>query len=375
MSSLYMGLLSGSGVNAVDAVLADFATLPPSLLAQHSEPIGDALQRQIRQLCESGQNEIQRLVSVDVALGRLFATAVHGLLHRAGVEASNVRAIGSHGQTVRHQPPAGKAVTVQLGDPNVIADLTGITTVADFRRRDMAAGGQGSPLTAGFHEMLFRSPERNRVLLNIGAIAEITVLPRQPQEPVLAFATGPGMTLMDVWTRQHLGNAWDTGGQWAASGEMQPALLSRMLADPYFAQDPPKSAGREYFNLAWLQQSLQQRGRHLPAADVQATLCELTAASVAHAIASAAPHSQEVLACGGGVHNDWLLARLRAWLGKCPVVSAQEHGVNPDCMQALAFAWLAQQTLSGQPGNIPSVTGARHRTILGGIYLAPRQDS
>ena len=309
MSSLYVGLLSGSGVNAVDAALADFGIMPPGLLAQHSEPIGAALQRQIGQLRESGQNEIQRLVPVDVALGRLFATAVQELLHRAGVEPSEVRAIGSHGQSVRHQPPGGKALTLQLGDPNVVAELTGITTVADFGRRDMAAGGQGSPLTPGFYEALFRSPERNRVLLNVGGIADITVLPRQPEEPVRAFATGPGNTLMDSWTRQHLGNAWDTGGQWAASGEIKPALLSRMLVDPYFAQDPPKSAGREYFNIAWLQQALQQRGRQIPAADVQATLCELTAASVAHAIASAAPHTQEVLVCGGGVHNDWLLGR------------------------------------------------------------------
>jgi anhydro-N-acetylmuramic acid kinase len=355
-------------MDAVDAVLVDFETHPPVLRAAHAEPLPDPLRQELMELCAPGPNEIQRMGQLDVRLGRLFAAAALAVMEKAALSAGQIRAIGSHGQTVRHHPGGGSPFTLQLGDPNVIAELAGITTVADFRRRDIAAGGQGAPLAPGFHAAVFRSPACHRTILNLGGMANVTLLPQAPAQDTGGFDTGPGNVLMDIWANMHLGRPIDGGGAWAASGTVDTILLSAMLADPYFALDPPKSTGREYFNLPWLQRALEHTQPHAPPPDVQATLCELTAASVALAIASYAPRTQEVLVCGGGAHNIWLLSRLQAWLKDCRIASTDDYGIDPDWVEATAFAWLAKQTLEGKPGNVPGVTGARREVPLGGIY-------
>lgn len=355
-------------MDTADAVLVDFGPHPPALLATHAEPLPPALREQLMALCEKDDDELRRMAQLDVTLGRLFAAAAKAVLAKSGIEASAVRAIGSHGQTVRHHPHGPTPFSLQIGDPNTIAEMTGITTVADFRRRDIAAGGQGAPLVPAFHAAMFRTPDHERVILNLGGIANITLLPSDARIGIGGFDTGPANVLMDAWTAKHLGQPMDEGGRWAASGTVDSTLLSAMLADPYFALDPPKSTGREYFNLNWIRRAIQQFKPAPSPADVQATLAELTAASVALAIATHAPATGEVLVCGGGTRNGWLQARLRAWLQHCRVSSTAEHGIPGQWVEAMAFAWLARQSLAGLAGNVPGVTGARRPVVLGGIY-------
>jgi anhydro-N-acetylmuramic acid kinase len=281
-----------------------------------------------------------------------------------------VRAIGSHGQTVRHEPDGDHPFSVQIGDPNVIAEITGITTIADFRRRDIAAGGQGAPLVPAFHAAVLRSSDEDRVALNIGGMANITVLPRDPAQAVTGFDTGPGNVLMDAWAARHLGTPLDSEGRWAGSAPRDEALLAVLLSDEYFQRQPPKSTGREHFNMTWLEARLAQLGTAPEPAQVQASLAALTALSCAAAIQRYAPRTQQVLVCGGGVHNVTLLQQLTDALPGVRVASTQTQGLDPDWVEALAFAWLAQQTLAGKPGNLPSVTGARAPVVLGGIYSA-----
>jgi anhydro-N-acetylmuramic acid kinase len=361
-TDFYIGLMSGTSMDAIDAALVDFAPGTPRLVAAINHPLPETLHAELSALCQSGADEIERLGRADVALGEVFAAAALRLLEQANVPAREIRAIGSHGQTVRHRPEA--RFTLQIGDPNVIAERTGITTVADFRRRDLAAGGVGAPLVPAFHAAVLHQAGRKTVVVNIGGIANVTVLNTE----VTGFDTGPGNGLMDAWARQHLGRPLDEGGAWAASGRIDQKLLAQLLAHEFFRRPPPKSTGRETFHAAWLAQQLAASRRSLSPQDVQATLCELTVVSIAEAIRTYASSSEEVLVCGGGVHNTNLMARLREHLQPTPVLATGERGVPADWMEAMAFAWLARETLAHRPGNLPSVTGASRPVILGGVY-------
>lgn len=364
----FIGLMSGTSMDAVDAALVRFTEAPvPELTACRTEPIPAALREELLAVAQPGADDLDRIMRLDAAVARLFAQAVLDLLAQADIAPEQIRAIGSHGQTIRHVPSGPEPYTVQIGNPSLIAEWTGITTVADFRRRDMAAGGQGAPLAPAFHAAFFRTSAETRVALNIGGIANITLLSKDLMVPVSGFDTGPGNLLMDAWIRQHRGAVLDENGAWAAAGRVLPELLNAALADPYFQQPPPKSTGREYFNLDWLHRQLAK----LPAADpqdVQATLLEVTAMSIVTAIRQHAAMTQRVLVCGGGVHNRTLLERLQMHLESIPVESAAAQGVNPDFLEAMGFAWLAKRTMDGLSGNLPEVTGAKGLRILGGIF-------
>lgn len=373
MSDLYIGLISGTSIDAVDAVLVEIneANELPKLLAVHSEPVSLDLKNAILSLCQPGYDEINRLGKLDNELGLLFAHASLNLLKTANIEPQRVRAIGSHGQTIRHHPylpSSGQkpSFTLQIADPNVIAAVTGITTVADFRRRDMAHGGQGAPLLPIFHHQALRNPQCDRVIVNIGGIANISILRADEADTVVGYDTGPGNMLMDSWAYQHLQKAFDDQGQWAAQGCCHEELLQTCLADAYFQLAPPKSTGREYFNLIWLQTKLGSL--KIAAADVQATLLELTARSIMLAISQHLSKPGEILICGGGAHNAQLMHSLQKQNAQHKVYSTVQCGLDPDWVEAIAFAWLAKRTLEGKPGNLPKVTGARRQTILGGIY-------
>lgn len=367
---LYIGLMSGTSMDAIDAVLVDHDEHPPRIVARHSHTIPEPLHRALTTVVE-GKYDGPMLWRLDVELGGLFADAVKDLLARAGVAAGDVTAIGSHGQTIYHGPDDSPPVTVQIADPNVIAERTGITTVADFRRRDLAAGGQGAPLAPAFHRAVFHNPGSARAVVNIGGIANITVLPKDPKAPVTGFDTGPGNTLMDLWCAKHRGQPMDNDGEFAARGSIIEKLLSAFLGDPYFGRPPPKSTGREYFNFSWLQRTLEAAGCQAnKPEDVQRTLLEFTAAGIANAIAGQAPDTEEVFVCGGGAHNPVLMEALSSRLDKCAVSSTARAGIDPKWIEAVAFSWMAKQTLSGEPSNLPTVTGARRAVILGGIYRA-----
>ncbi len=363
--TLYIGLMSGTSLDGVDALLVDFGAASPVIRDSYHQPYPAELRSALLELSHASHPELHGLAQLDVVLGELYAATVLALLTRTGTDAEAIAAIGSHGQTVRHHPHGPHPYTLQLGDPNVIAERTGITTVADFRRRDIAAGGQGAPLVPAFHAAMFRHPQRTRVILNLGGIANITVLPQDIRQAVTGFDTGPANVLLDGWTARHCGTAYDAGGHWAGGGTLLPPLLERLLADAYFTQAPPKSTGRERFNLEWLETQLD--GTEDPQ-DVQATLLELTARSVSQAIAAHAEAAEEILVCGGGAGNDLLLQRLAFHLAPRVVHSTAVYGVEPQAVEAMAFAWLARQTLHGTPGNLPAVTGARHPVVLGGIY-------
>jgi len=365
---LYIGLMSGTSLDGIDAVLVSWdAGNRFDLLATHHHAIPDDLLQAVQALLQPGDNELDREGETDMRLGRLFADAAMALLKRSGKSASEIRAIGCHGQTVRHRPRAAVPFTRQLGNPSVIAELTGITTVADFRSRDMAAGGQGAPLVPGFHAAVFRKAGMDRAIVNIGGIANITWLPGDDTS-ILGFDTGPGNTLLDQWNQRHRGSTYDQDGAWAAGGHVSTPLLESMLADPYFGLSPPKSTGREKFHLEWI--AAKQPGQ-LSAQDVQSTLAELTAGTIADALIRLLPRpAREVYLCGGGAHNRDLVHRLQQRLGSVLIASSEQIGLHPDWVEASAFAWLAHQTLGGHSGNVPSVTGARRPAVLGGIYLA-----
>ncbi len=370
MSELYIGLLSGTSMDAIDGVLVDLGTTTPVLLHSHCHPIPQELRQELLECMEFAEKVgLSVLGGLDVRWGRLFAEAAVALLEAAGTAAMDVQAIGSHGQTMFHDPDGPIPFSLQLGDPNHIAEITGITTVADFRGRDLAAGGQGAPLVPAFHAAIFRYPHEARVVLNLGGIANITILAADPTQPLRGFDTGPGNVLLDAWCLRCRGEACDSHGAWGATGTVHAALLASLLEEPYFQQPPPKSTGRELFNPAWLQGIRESLPGGSPKdADIQATLVELTACTIADAIRNHATNTTRLLVCGGGVHNQEVLRRLRVQLEPCPVESTQRHGFDPDWVEAAAFAWLAKQTLTGKPGNVPTVTGARHPAVLGAIY-------
>lgn len=368
---MYVGLMSGTSIDAIDAVLVEISDDSLRVLARHSQPVPADLRGRLLRVCDPAHPaSIDELASLDAELGELFAASALTLLDHADVAPESVRAIGSHGQTVRHRPNATPSFTLQIGDPNRIAELTGITTVADFRRRDVAAGGQGAPLVPAFHDHALGSEAEDRVVLNIGGMANITILPRRRTQPVSGFDTGPGNVLMDAWHELHRGGRFDEGGSWAATGTVHKRLLSRLLDHPYFREAPPKSTGREDFGLGWLRRQIASQGESVDPADVQATILELTARSISEAILTQAAAARHVWICGGGVHNRRLLQRLRDLMPDRQLRSTAELNLDPDWVEAMAFAWLAYRTLGGEPANQPSVTGASRQVVLGGIYPA-----
>ncbi|WP_207063288.1 anhydro-N-acetylmuramic acid kinase [Motiliproteus sp. SC1-56] len=369
-SSLYIGLMSGTSLDGIDAALVDVGPNPPELLAHIHQPLPPALKQSLLELTQpSGDGEIDRLGAADVEFSRVQAHAVKNLLEKSGLRADHVAAIGSHGQTIRHRPDAPAPFTLQIGDPNTLAEQTTLTVVCDFRRRDMAAGGQGAPLVPAFHAHCCRSEQFDRVIVNIGGMANLTALPRHPGAELLGFDTGPGNVLMDAWAQRHLNQPYDRDGQWACQGEAIPALLETLLEDPFFAQPPPKSTGRERFHLGWLERHLAGFPE-LDPVHVQATLLQLTACSISQAIRELPLQCPDIYLCGGGAHNRALVKQIAQQLPGCQVELTSALGLDVDWMEAMAFAWLAMRRLEEKPGNLPGATGARGERILGGVYCA-----
>jgi anhydro-N-acetylmuramic acid kinase len=369
VKKLYIGLMSGTSMDAIDAALVDFSNHFPKLIATHKSCLSDELRADLNQLCIADSIKITQLGELDVKVGLAFADAVQKLLQKTSVSKNDILAIGSHGQTVFHFPQYRYPFTVQIGDPNIIAEKTGITTIADFRRRDIAAGGQGAPLTPLFHNFVFRNKKEDRIVLNLGGFANVTYLPANANAPVIGFDTGPANILLDKWTYRHLKQWFDKDGGWAASAAVDDDLLKQFLSDPYFLLKPPKSTGHDYFNLIWLDTQLKQYNKSITPAIVQTTLCELTACSIAAAIQQLnSPHAL-ILLCGGGSKNSYLKRRLENHCQGHRVQLCDNFGVPGEWIEAMAFSWLAKQTSEGKTGNLPEVTGARNPTVLGGIYL------
>lgn len=369
MTERYIGLMSGTSMDGIDAVLIRRSSSQGDQACWEVEsalchPWPTTVVGELHALCMPGENEIDRLGIADNRVADEFAAATQALLAKAGLTANDIRAIGSHGQTVRHRPELG--FTLQIGNGHRLAALTGIDVVADFRTMDMALGGQGAPLVPAFHQACFASQAEPRVVLNIGGIANLSVLPGPP-EGVYGFDTGPGNTLLDGWHRRHRGGSFDADAAWASEGEVHEALLGELLAHPYFAQPHPKSTGRETFTLAWLDHLLTGYPALAPA-DVQRTLLELTARSIADALPARAG---SLFVCGGGAHNPLLMARLAALLPRWQIADTCALGIHPDWVEGAAFAWLAQRFLAREPGNLPAVTGAARPAVLGALFPAP----
>jgi anhydro-N-acetylmuramic acid kinase len=368
MRPLYLGLISGTSADGIEAALVELDDADRhycTLLHGATYTWDPVLRAHLLALGQGGDcTSLDELGALDAQVAIAFADAALALLSEAGIPPARVRAIGSHGQTVRHRPGAPIPFTMQLGDGNRLAERTGIATVCDFRRRDVAAGGHGAPLLPALHAALLASPSEPRAVLNLGGIANLTLLPIDGSD-MRGFDSGPANALLDAWCERHTGHAYDAGGAWAADGRVDAGLLQRLLDEPWFAQPPPKSSGREQFHLDWLGARLHGDER---AVDVQATLLELTAASVANALLALQPGTQRLLVCGGGVHNPMLLRQLAARLPGIAVESTAVHGVDPDVVEAMGFAWLARETIAGRPGNLPAVTGARGPRILGAIH-------
>lgn len=364
----YLGLMSGTSVDGIDAALVRFTDeSQPEVLAARSVDFEPELRREILELSQSDASvRVGRIARLDHRIGAAFAQAALDLIERSGIPPARIGAIGSHGQTLHHAPSGTAPCTWQLGDPNLIAERTGITTVADFRRRDVAAGGQGAPLMPAFHRALLGTADADIAVLNLGGIANLSLLPRHGG--VTGFDTGPANGLMDAWILARHGERFDRDGRLARSGRVDAGLLQALLADPFFALSPPKSTGRDHFNLAWLHRhpGIDQ----LDAADVQATLLELTVRSIARALQAQLPGVTRLLVCGGGARNPALMQGLSRQLPKARVESTAAVGIDPDFVEAIGFAWLARRTLHGLNGNLPEVTGARGERILGAIHPA-----
>ncbi|EQB2602074.1 anhydro-N-acetylmuramic acid kinase [Aeromonas salmonicida] len=367
MIERYIGLMSGTSMDGIDAVLVmmDGDELRVEAAISHPWPTA----RELHELCTPSDNEIDRMGVADNLVAREFATATHALLAKAGLTPKDIRAIGSHGQTIRHRPQLG--FTLQIGNAALLAALTGIDVIADFRTMDMALGGQGAPLVPAFHQALFAKPGALRVVLNLGGIANISVLPGNA-DGVYGFDTGPANTLLDGWYRRHQphGGSYDAEGKWAASGQLIPALLEKLLAHPYFAAPAPKSTGREMFTLDWLDGELA--GSAYAPVDVQRTLQALTCHSIARQLPALdeAGGGAELFVCGGGAHNAPLLSELASLLPHWRIASTFDLGLAPDWVEGAAFAWLAQRFIHRQPGNLPAVTGASRLAVLGALYPA-----
>lgn len=370
-ADLYIGLMSGTSLDGVDGVLVDFSAPEIQVLTHCSAGMPEALRAEFLMLNTRGGDELHRAALAGNALARIYANVVASLLHDARISASQVRAIGAHGQTVRHRPQEfdGTGYTLQLNQPALLAELCKIPVVADFRNRDIAAGGQGAPLVPPFHAAVFADAAQSVAVLNIGGISNITLLPSTGTREVIGYDCGPGNALMDAWCQMHTGQDYDDAGRWAASGHVLPQLLHNMLQEPFFEKAPPKSTGRDLFNADWLQRQLATTTSNAPV-DVQTTLTELTALACAKAARQTGWQQGRLLVCGGGALNTYLMARLRLALPDWTVESTQQRGLPPLQVEAAAFAWLARQTCLGATGSLPKVTGAQGARVLGAIYPA-----
>ena len=355
--------MSGTSLDGIDAVLVDLSQSKPLQLGKNYLPFDDTLKNALLALHLPAHNELHQAQLIGNQLATMYAAAVAPLLAQAKSSNREIKAVGCHGQTIRHCPEHG--YSVQIGNAALLAELTGITVVSDFRSRDIAAGGQGAPLVPAFHDHVLRHPDIHRVIVNIGGISNLTNLP--PHAATSGFDCGPGNLLMDAWCMQHLGKPYDDNGAWATSGSVLPVLLKKLLNESFFALPPPKSTGRDLFNMGWLQSKLQ--GNEV-AANVQATLLELTCQTIAQAIRQHCSGAKEIYLCGGGAHNQALHNRLAALLAGSSLQTTATLGVDGDYLEAIAFAWLAQQALQGKPANLPQVTGAKRPCILGAIYRA-----
>ncbi|MEM7254949.1 MAG: anhydro-N-acetylmuramic acid kinase [Pseudomonadota bacterium] len=369
--ALFIGMMSGTSLDGVDAALVRFSDrrveCVHAICRSYPTPVRDAL----LPIAVGEPADLEVIAQLDVVLGQCYADTALTLLSEAKIDRASICAIGMHGQTIRHRPDVTTPFTVQIGDPNVVTERTRITTVADLRRRDVAAGGQGAPLVPAFHEWLYRSPQSNRAVVNIGGIANVTLLPTDAKAPVLGFDTGPGNGLLDTWIAKHIGESFDRDGAWGRSGRVNDDLLRRLLSDPYFSKSIPKSTGREVFNLAWLEHRAGDAISTLDPADVQATLGALTAQSVSVALQTFAGDIDVLYVCGGGVHNQFVMDELRKRNGnRMSIRSTADTGLDPDWVEAAAFGWLARQRLLGEPGNSPPATGASGLRVLGAIYAA-----
>lgn len=369
-NQLYIGLMSGTSLDGIDVALVDFSQNKPELLASHLHPIPNPLKQQLLKLTLPGDNEIDRAGEADNQFAQCQVAAIEQLLATTTYSTTDIAAIGSHGQTIRHRPDFQSPFTLQIGNPALMAEQLDTTVIADFRRRDIAAGGEGAPLVPAFHEWLFRDPERHRVVVNIGGIANITVLASKADSSVLGYDTGPGNVLMDYWTQKHRQRPCDLDGQWASTGQTNPVLLKQLMETPYLTQPYPKSTGRELFNGPWLEQQLNKYGEEITHEDVQATLLAFTAKTIANSIKSHQLTPLDVFVCGGGANNSALMSALSLELSPHQVGITDTLGVPANWLEACAFAWLAKQCLEGKPGNLPAVTGAKGRRILGAIYQA-----
>ena len=369
-SEIYVGLMSGTSLDGVDVAIVDFSSFPPRLLHSATTAYEAQVRESLQQLCQQQTIPLDGLYNLHAQLGEIYAETVIQALADEGLERDRVAAIGCHGQTIRHGPDATFPYTAQIGDANRIAVRTSIDTVADFRGKDIALGGQAAPLAPAFHRFLFRSDDENRAVINIGGIANITCLPANADEKVLGFDTGPGNTLMDIWCQQHRGRPYDASGDWARQGVVDDSLLRKMISsEPYFSLPPPKSTGTEYFNPDWLR---RQIGNTPDPANVQATLAELTAVTIADAIEALPIDVSSCFVCGGGAHNQYLLERLQRKLGERRLETTEALGLDPDFVEACAFAWLARERVKLRPGNLPEVTRAGKPAVLGAIYAADK---
>jgi anhydro-N-acetylmuramic acid kinase len=365
MTELYIGLMSGTSLDGTDGVLVDFSDPKLRVLASATEAFSSDFRAELLALNTPGRNELHRAELAANQLAEIYAKVVHFLLRDACLAAKDIQAIGAHGQTVRHQPALG--YTTQLNNPALLAERTGIDLVADFRSRDVAADGQGAPLVPAFHQSVFGQPGQTTLVMNIGGISNLSILPATGD--VMGFDCGPGNALMDAWCQQHTGQRFDDDGQWAASGQLIPALLTSLLDEPYFSMPPPKSTGRDLFSTAWLGGKLKPFAGQKPE-DVQNTLTEFTAKACVTGVKRYLNNSKELVVCGGGAFNSYLMQRLQASLLTLKVISSDSHGLPPLQVEAAAFAWLARQTVLRLPGNLPSVTGAAGLRVLGAIYPA-----
>lgn len=369
MNHYYVGLISGTSIDCIDAVILDCSNSLPKLVAYHEHPIDKTTKQTIAALCLPGDNEIDRMGMMDIRIGELFAEATQAVLAKAKLKPSAITAIGSHGQTIRHRPPKetnNRGFTLQIGDANTIVERTGITTVADFRRRDMSAGGQGAPFAPAFHQGITPSDIETCAFLNMGGIANITLV--HQGKVVCGFDTGPANGLMDAWILKHKDLPFDEDGQWAKSGNAHAGLLAQLKSHPYFSLPAPKSTGREEFHLPWFESILANISEELAAADVQATLLRFSSETIADQISAQAHTPSVIYCCGGGARNSALLESLQSILTSAQVTTTDELGIAPDWIEACAFAWLAKQRLENKAISLSAVTGAKHECIAGAVY-------
>jgi len=371
MADYYIGVMSGTSLDGIDIAITSFSDVGDfSFITAKTFPFPEQLHCELQLLITNYHTDLQVLGRIDIALGQLIASSINQLLVEQKLTADDIVAIGSHGQTLFHAPNENYPFSMQVGNADVIAEITGITTVADFRQRDIAAGGQGAPLVPAFHQALFSSEDEDRVIINIGGISNITYLPTSSNKPVIGFDTGPGNVLIDYWIQSQLDKPYDHGGVWASSGQTNDELLAALMNESYFNKTAPKSTGRELFNKKWFENLRVQYKKQISAADIQTTLVELTALTISNDIKRYANSSQHIFICGGGAHNDYLLERLQSLLTHKKVSTTESLGLHPDWVEACAFAWLGYRAMNKKVSNLPLVTGAKHSVVLGSIHPA-----